>query len=418
MKKLASGLMVAALAATLSVPATTTTAAAKSQDRKPTSFAFKGSAYGTKLSGGEVPADSDTTAFVGMGCTNDAGIRKGNDVAAATLPDNGSAEQVVSKLRTTQRKGVTSSIATASVERLVLGAAPGKIELKAITSKAKAFHGADGFDSTVSTTIGSVALIPAAGDPQQLEVPTPGDPLEIPGVVRITVGAGTTPKSADGAKAFADGVKVELLASGTTVRVAHTRATIERGVESGLLSGAAFAANSKALDGNLQMGRNPLVLMPCAGTDGQERVKSLAYVNLGDRVTLRNLTSREKGTQFARRATGFELGKVGIIEINDAEVIIRDVLGKVKVSRQGRKLTRSITTEVGSVVVNGEEREFPAEENVLEIPGVAKLERAIVRKTKYGAEVIALRITLLDQLGAQNAVLNIGSADLAIRPAG
>ncbi|MFC6287294.1 choice-of-anchor P family protein [Nocardioides sp. GCM10027113] len=417
MKKLASGLMVAALAATLTVPATTTTAAAKSKDRKPTSFAFKGSAYGTKLSGGEVPADSDTSAFVGMGCTNDAGIRKGNNVTAATLPDTGSAEQVVSKLRTTQRKGVTSNVATASVERLVLGAEPGKIELKAITSKAKAFHGADGFDSTVTTTIGSVALIPAAGDPQQLEVPTPGQPLEIPGVATITVGAGTTPKSADGAKAFADGVKIEL-ASGTTVRVAHTRATIERGVESGLLSGTAYAANSKALDGNLQMGRNPLVLMPCAGTDGQERVKSLAYVNLGDRVTLRNLTSREKGTQFARRATGFELGKVGIIELNDAEVIIRDVLGKVKVSRQGRKLTRDITTEVGSVVVNGEEREFPAEENVLEIPGVAKLERAIVRETKYGAEVIALRITLLDQLGAQKAVLNIGSADLAIRPAG
>lgn len=409
--------MVAALAATLTVPATTTSAAAKSKDRKPTSFAFKGSAYGTKLSGGEIPADSDTTAFVGMGCTNDAGIRKGNHVTAATLPDTGSAEQVVSKLRTTQRKGVTSNIATASVERLVLGAEPGKIELKAITSKAKAFHGADGFDSTVKTTIGSVALIPAAGDPQQLEVPTPGQPLEIPGVATITVGAGTTPKSADGAKAFADGVKIEL-ASGTTVRVAHTRATIERGVESGLLSGTAYAANSKALDGNLQMGRNPLVLMPCAGTDGQERVKSLAYVNLGDRVTLRNLTSREKGTQFARRATGYELGKVGIIELNDAEVIIRDVLGKVKVTRQGRKLTRDITTEVGSVVVNGEEREFPAEENVLEIPGVAKLERAIVRETKYGAEVIALRITLLDQLGAQKAVLNIGAADLAIRPAG
>jgi hypothetical protein len=417
MKTLVSGLTALTLAATLLLPATGTASAAPAAERTPTKFGMKASGYGTKIKGGQVPANSDTTANIGFACTNAAGIDKDNNVAAATLPDLGEADEVTTRIWTTRNGGVVASNSRSSVERVALGQGPlGELELTAITSTARAFHDGEGFDAQVTTEIGGVALVPAAGEPQEFVVPTPGDPLEIPGVATISIGDGQTGSNADGAKAFANGVKVEL-ASGTTVRIAHTRAVIERGVKSGLMRGAAFAANSHALDENLQLGRNPLTLMPCRGTDGELRRKSLARVNLGDSVELRNLTSRQEGTQTRRKAEGYELGRVGAIEINDGELVLRDVVGRVDLVRKGRDLKRDVSSSVGAIRVQGEERSFDEGEDELEIPGVALLERNIVDRTRHGAKVIALRITLLEALDPQQAVLNIGVADLAIRPA-
>jgi hypothetical protein len=50
---------------------------------------------------------------------------------------------------------------------------------------------------------------------------------------------------------------------------------------------------------------------------------------------------------------------------------------------------------------------------VLEIPGIAKLERGVVTRTHNSISVIGLRITLLDGSGA---VVNLAEAKLRIRP--
>ena len=49
---------------------------------------------------------------------------------------------------------------------------------------------------------------------------------------------------------------------------------------------------------------------------------------------------------------------------------------------------------------------------MIEIPGVAKLERRVVTRSATGLRVVALRITLLDGSGA---VVNLGEARLQIR---
>jgi hypothetical protein len=419
MKKIATGLTALALAASATLHAATTTAAAPAAapDRKSTGFAFTGSGFGTRLQGGQVPANSDTTAFTAYGCTNVSGLDKKNVVDEVELPGAGTVGTVTTRLRTTQSGGVTSNISRSVVKDVVLAGSPlGDLELSAITSTARAFHGGDGFDATTKTTVAGITLRPAAGEPQEFEVPTPGQPIEVPGVATISLGDGTTRSNADGAKAIANGLLVEL-ATGTKLRIAHTRATIERGVKSGLMAGNSYSVKSSALDGNLRIGRNPLTLMPCRGTDGDVVRKSLAKVNLGEDVELRNLTSREVGKQTRDRAEGYELGRVGVIELNDAEVVIRDVVGRVDITRVGRKLVRDIDTSIGAIVVQGQEQEFEQGEDVLEIPGIAKLERRIVGRTSHGAKVTALRITLLDALGEQKAVIDIGAAALNIRPA-
>ena len=44
----------------------------------------------------------------------------------------------------------------------------------------------------------------------------------------------------------------------------------------GLMTGQSMGARSSLLGGVVQLGRTPLSVMPCRGTDGQERVKSIA----------------------------------------------------------------------------------------------------------------------------------------------
>jgi hypothetical protein len=64
--------------------------------------------------------------------------------------------------------------------------------------------------------------------------------------------------------------------------------------------------------------------------------------------------------------------------------------------------------------VNGREQAFP-KSGVLKIPGLVKLERAVVTRSPRGISVIGLRITLLDGSGA---VVDLAEARLRIRPTG
>ena len=66
------------------------------------------------------------------------------------------------------------------------------------------------------------------------------------------------------------------------------------------------------------------------------------------------------------------------------------------------------------MLLNGEAQTFP-DTGVLEIPGIAKLQRAVVTKLSNGVSVVGLSVTLLDGSGA---VLDLGNARLTIRPSG
>ena len=95
--------------------------------------------------------------------------------------------------------------------------------------------------------------------------------------------------------------------------------------------------------------------------------------------------------------------------------VVRGIVAQANVERAHGDVVRNAAgTTVGEVTVNGETREFP-DTDVLEIPGVARLERHIVRRTPNGIQVTALRVTLLDGSGA---VLDLGQARLTIRGSG
>jgi hypothetical protein len=400
--------------AALAVP----TAAAESEKATlvPTAFALQGSGFGTHVLGGELPADSRTTAFQALGCSNKAGRVKGNTEAELTVPGLGVVSGVSTTLRTTRRNGVVASTSTQRIASITVAeSSVGSLTIEALRSRARAFHGPDGFGSTATTDLGRLVFSPAAGDPQVLPLPTAGDPVVVPGLAEIELGQRRTAKSRGGASARATGLVIHVVPSGTTATVGLARAKIGGGVQSVLFRGQSHGLRAEGLDDNLSKGRTPLSLMPCQGTGGRVLHKAIADVDLGGQIEVGAVTSAQLARQQGDEARGWERGQVASISLGDGQLVIEGVVGQANVRKDGRRTTyHTRGSTVGSVTFEGDRQRFP-DTGVLEIPGVARLERSVVTRKRNAISVVALRITLLD---GSLATIDLGNATIGTSPSG
>lgn len=396
-----------------------TAQAVVARDQVPTKFAMRAAGYGSLAEGGQIPADSDTTAYQALSCTNRAGIDRSNNVASVQVPGLGELGQVVTRTWTTKRGGEVASNSVNSIERITMGdPSTGTLEINAVKSRSRAFHNATGFHAATTTHIGSIDYTDATGAVQTFPLPTPDQPVETP-LATLRFGNSNTHHSADHAGATANALVIESALTGTIARIARSTAHIDNGVKHGLFHGFSAANSANGLDENVKSGRNPLSLMPCQGTDGEVLVKSIAHLDLGPNIDLRGLNSRQQADQTSTKSFGFERGRVNLVDIvtmDGQNLLINNVVGNANVTRLDDRVIRNTKgTDVGQVSVDGEAQEFPDSEKVLEIPGVAKLERELVTRYANGLFVTALRVTLLDGSGA---VLNLGQARLQIRDSG
>lgn len=400
--------------AALSVP----TAAAESGRATlvPTAFALQGAGFGSRVLGGDVPADSRTTAFQALGCSNKAGREKGNYEAEMTVPGLGVVSGIRTTLRTTRRNGVVASTSTQRIASITLAESSlGSVTIEALRSRARAFHGPDGFGSTATTDLGRLVFQPAVGDPQVLPLPTAGEPVVVPGLAEIELGQRRTTKSRGGASARATGLVIHVVPSGTTATVGMARARIGGGVQSVLFRGQSYGLRAQGLDDNLGKGRTPLSLMPCQGTGGAVKDKAIADVDLGGQIEVAAVASAQMARQDGDEARGWERGKVASISLGDGQLVIEGIVGKANVRKDGRRPTYDARgTTVGSVTFDGERHSFP-DTGVLEFPGVARLERKVVTRKRNAISVVALRITLLD---GSLATIDLGNATIGTTPSG
>jgi hypothetical protein len=392
------------------------TAAAPSAKPQATAFALAGSGFGTRFTGAQIPAGSELTAFDAIGCTNKAGLTHENHEAQVTVPGLGTLSDVATTVWTQRGPGAVSSYSRHTIGNLALADSPlGSLELNAITSQSRAFHDTRGFHSTTSTNVGSISFTPTGGDPQTFAAPAPGQPVEIPGVATITVGSSATTHSATTARARANALMIDLAATGSKAQVGHTSAQISSGIKSGIFGGWSSGTRISGLDDVVTSGPTPLSIMPCQGTAGLLRANGIAHGNPDDNVVVDGQASRQLASQTSTKATGFERGSVAKANLGHGQLVISDIIGKANVTRTAKGVTRNANgTTVGTILFNGEPQTFP-DTGILEIPGVAKLERKIVKRSPTGISVTALRITLLDGSGA---VISLGQAKLSIHGSG
>jgi hypothetical protein len=121
--------------------------------------------------------------------------------------------------------------------------------------------------------------------------------------------------------------------------------------------------------------------------------------------------ARQQGDE----ARGWERGAVTTISLAEGRLVIEGIVGQANVRKDGRRPTYDARgTTVGSVTFDGDRQSFP-DTDVLEIPGVARLERKVVTRTRNAISVIALRITLLD---GSLATIDLGNAKVGASPSG
>lgn len=387
--------------------------------RTPTAFAMKTSGFGTRVQGGQVPANSDTTGYDVISCTNEAGRDHRNYEASVTLPGAGLAEGVKTHAWTaTGQDGARVSSSTVhDVARVTLAqTGAGKLVLTAIHSKSSAVHDATGFHPVTSTSIGGVSLVSPGMPAQSFPVPTPGQPLTIPGVATVAVGTSHESATDHAAHATANAADVHLLVSDTRVRIAHSAAHLYDGVIHGIFKGNANATRATGVADNVRSGPTPLQYVPCQGTGGDARSKSIASLDLGGNIAVQGLSTKVMGKQTADKTTGYASGRVASFNLGDGQLVITGIVGRVNVDRlaSGRLIRTLAGTTVGSITSNGDPQSFP-DTGVLTIPGVAKIERSLSEMKPNGLAVTAVRITLLDGSGA---VINLGQAQLKIKPSG
>ncbi|ANH37422.1 hypothetical protein I601_0979 [Nocardioides dokdonensis FR1436] len=384
---------------------------------KRTPFVFKGNGYGTSIEGGELPIDSSRLALSSMACTTIAGKKNRNFVEESELPGLGTVRGVYSKVVSKKKGGVTFQKSQHKVAEVVLADTPlGKLSIDGVVSTTKAsWSKKAGYQASADTKIAGITFAPAGGLPAQtIPIPSPGQTIPIPGLATITLGR--TIESPEPGKnrsrAYAVGVVIEVIPTGTTIKLARSMSKLEKGFKTGIFGGSAIPVKAHVLGELAQVGRVVRQTMPCLGTDGELDKSDAADVNLADQIVVQAASARQKGKQTKKKAVGTEVARIASVNLGGGALVLDAIESKVKVTRlKSGKLKRSASAKVGSITGGGGDPQSLEDLDGLEIPGVLKIETGLKKKVKDGIRMIGLRITLLDGTGA---VVDLATSKLSI----
>lgn len=406
----------AALATTTALPAATAAPAARSAATTSplADIGLLANAYGTRLAGGDIPAGSGRTAFAVMGCSAHLGASRSNHLAAIDIPSFGTISGVTTKVWSAKQGGSVHSYARSSTAEVrLVQSGLGRLSLRGVTSLAHAWYDGKRFHSQTTSSVAKLVFTPPAGDPQVLPLPAPGQPITVPGLATIRVGGSKKVVDRRHALAFAVGLRVHIIPTDSTLWVSRGAAQAVAGVLNGKFAGYSAGTEVNVAGGLLTSGRNPASYMPCQGTDGRLQGADDLDVNAGGGLHIEAVSSKQWAKRGAHASKAWEQGSVSGVNLGDGALVVSAVVGRATVTRGAKgPVTRSTAgTRIGSITANGERQDLPLDQT-LEIPGLAKLQPAVVTKVAGGLKVIGLRITLLDGSGA---VIDLGVAKTTIR---
>ncbi|MAY96328.1 choice-of-anchor P family protein [uncultured Nocardioides sp.] len=427
---LATGLALAApptLTASSGGPATAAPAAAsgagatlaeRSTKLRSTRFAFRANGYGTSVEGGDLPVESSRTAVSSIGCTNLLGKDNSNTVVDADVPGLLQVGTVDSTTQTKRVKGRTTSIGKHKVADVAIGV-PGLLTLgiSAVNTVAKAWHGPDGYDSRARTSLGRLTLGLPGGLEQSLPLPSPEQPVTVPGLLRIQLGRTIEKANQTQARSYATGLEVKIIPTGTVVKISRSAAKIEEGERGGIFNGAGAPVQVSLLGDLIKVGQAVVQRMPCLGTGGERLEEAAATVDLAGAIRIEGAQGTTRTTQNRRKnkAKAVATATVGRVDLGGGTLVIDAIRSKATAVRNGKKVRRSSDgTTVGSISFNGQSFALPDLDGI-EIPGLATIETDVRTRTPFGMRVVALRISLLE--GTEiDSVVDIGLAKVKIRP--
>ena len=393
---------VAAAALTL-VPQTGSASTVSTHARASTDYGFFGQAFGSRVSGGSLPANSGRTALAILGCTRATGLSDANTLANVNL---GGLTAHGIKSKTTTYRG-NGSVNVRSVNTIAnVGRSNALLEIRGIKAVARAWHDASGFHRSAQTTVASVHSL-------GVDFPVVNNVVTIPGVATLTLNGRGGSRSAHGASMVATTVKVNLAGSDSTVVLGNASAKISDGFVTGILGGQGIAAKGSVLNGAGTTGRVARQPLNCRGTDGKWKTNNSAALNVPGSVRLGAASGSARGEQVDRRHGYAQTrGSIARATLGGGNLVIKGIVGAANVTKKGTQLVKNATgTHITSIVFNGRNVRIPTTGHPVTVGNLAVLSVPRVHKTRLGISVVALRV----DLSGTTALLDLGLAKASIR---
>ena len=392
-----------------------------------TSFGMFANGFGTRVTGGKLPANSGDLGYQTVGCTRKAGHDVSNNTAGAKVPGLGKIGATETRQRTIKSGKTVKVVSDHKIANVVLNNSKlGKVTVEGLSSRSQAWWDGAGFKADATSDIARVIFDPAGPGPKhELKVPGRDKPLIIPGIAPIGLGNTTERTKSDGAMSYANGIYIKLHGSDSEVIVGRSRADINGKVFSGVFGGFGAAVDASALGGKVEVGKNPLTNVVCTGTKGKELSKSLAGVPLGDAgsiVKVKGLSSGQRSSQTKTSATGYSYGEVANVNIGKGAIRVEAIRAQANAKYTKGKGTSTSTsgTKFGDIYIQDKKVSLEQLRTALsrvDIPGLLKIETNVVtNRSKKLIEVVALRLTLLDATEGTKSYVNIGHARFAVNP--
>ncbi len=396
----------------LGAGSTTTQASSAVAARAVTNYGFTGSAYGSRVRGGGVPANSGRTALAYIGCTRETGRRDTNSLATVDLGNLGQLNGVKSISRTYRGNGsvnVKSTNTIASAVFLNGNGTSDNLRLEGIKAVARAWHDSNGFHREGRSSLARISL-------GGVNVPITGRVTNVPGVATITLNGRSGSTGPRGASMTVRAVIVDLDLTGTTVILGNARAKIQDGFVTGVLGGVGIAAKGSLLDGVVRTGKVARQPLPCRGTNGVWKTNKTLGLTVNDLVHLGAATGSARGNQ-RDRTHGYAQtrGRVARATVGaNAQLLIKGVIGAANVAKRGDKLVKSTKgTEIASITFRGNNVRIPTAGNPVKVRNLAVLSAPKVDRSRYGIAVVALRVKVLS---GTVGTIDLGIAKASIRP--
>ena len=408
-------------------------------------YGYRADVYGVKLVTDNVEAFNVKDAHAQLRCTRAVGTSVQRQ-SLVTVPDNPLVAASVSTSRTaTYRDGDTNGVrGINTIADITLGGelAPGlrtpTITIKGLTSTADAFHTLKGFghresftfdgitidllDNTVVQSLppelqdllapldqaqGQVFSSTSAAVDQVIQALRDGglDGIEIPGLGTIGLGRTSGRTTGKSATSNVSALQILLTAGGRRqlLELGTARTRIGAPAPAGVFRAGGSAMDLQALQDNLHFGSVQHKALPCEGTLGKTvtyTVPSAAQL-LGVATNLTGITYSHRGSQDAKRdlAKGVTSTRVAGFSIPSLQLEIKGIVATARMRGfDGKRVASKVATSIGSITSGGQPIAIPAAGRSVELPnGEGLVQRQLVDPSRYGKQVIALRITLFAQ---------------------
>lgn len=361
------------------------------------------SAHGSTIKGNAV-LGSGRTAFTNL-CTSSFNKVTSNDVLASkpSLADAVDLGVIETRNRTKHPNGKKTVVSAARIARGNLF--DGAVRFKGLVSVSRVKKTANGFVTRHKVRIATLSI---AGTNIPINKNVPPTEIPVPGVGTLTLNWQKDRVNSLRGLSFTDAIRLDL-ADGTSIRLARSKARLDRGVPTAF-GGGAWGSQVTALDllGSGKTGKQPL---PCRGTDGDVRTNNTADISIPAVVSTGVTTSTARTRELSRgRVRAITKSKVADVNFGDGALTIDALVSRAKATRHknGRVVKRAATRILG-FRVNGELHPVPLEGQKLDLPGLGSVESTLVKKTARGVKVVALSVRLLTDTD-NPIVVNLGNA--------